>query len=207
METLIQDRPVGMTPRGSIETEDALVDGYNGEAMAQANMDAFAASLVPVRPPPPAFPPSAAHLQRQHSLPATNVFARAEDAPTVRHDGRDLHFPDLVDHQRYLNAFFWDLNTYYPCVNETIFRSQNEIMLEPTTIDDDSTCQLALNYIIFACVDVLGDTTRSGLRGRPAGWQWFQLADDLIDKRKFSGRGDLSLIQCLILQVSASESV
>ncbi|KAF2650348.1 hypothetical protein K491DRAFT_608984 [Lophiostoma macrostomum CBS 122681] len=200
MESLIQDRYAGMNPRSSSEIEDVTMDEYNGEAMAQANMDAFAASLVPVRAPPPAIPRHVAHLPQHQSVPANNAFDRVEDAPTVRHGGRDLHFPDPEDYQRYISAFFRDLNKYYPCVNETLFRSQSDAMLASTTINDDYTCHLALTYIIFACMDVLGDAARSGLRGRPAGWQWFQLADGLVDKRKFSGRGDLGLVQCLVFQ-------
>ena len=199
MEMLIRDRGIGITPRGSIETDDVVMDGYNGDGMSQAHMDAFAANLVPVRPPPPSFPTNNADPHLQHAIPAR---ATQNFEHPIRYGTRDLPFPSPEEYQRYLDFFLWDLNTYYPCVDETELDSYSVIILSKPVIEDHKACQLALLYIIFACVDVLGGTSRPNFEEKPAGWQWFNLADDIIDKRKFTGRGGLCLLQCLILEVS-----
>lgn len=200
MEALIQDRGIGLTPRGSMERDESISDGFHTDSGYPAPMEAYAANLVPVRPQH-GFAHDSPDLRPRHSI--SRPSPPSSDQPgTIRVGGHQVAFPSPSDYRKYLDYFFADINPAHPCVNEAEFRTRSEQMLVSTIIHISEIGFLALNYIIFACIDILVDTTPPGVTSKPAGWLWFQIADDLVGKRKLSGRGDLSLIQFLIYEVS-----
>ncbi len=137
---------------------------------------------------------------RPHPMSSTSGSSR-EPVSSIRVGSRKLSFPTLVEYARYIDFFFEDINPCYSCVNEADFRARSERLFADSSVDPGETCFLALNYIIFACSDVLLDVAPAGRRSRLPGWQWFLASDELMAKRKVSGRGDLSLIQFLLYEV------
>lgn len=197
MEALVQDRGIGITPRGSIERDGSGSDGFQTDTTYQTPMDAFSANLVPVRQHD--YMQDSPESRRRNSIGSP---PSSEPAPTIRFGSRSLLFPSPFNYQKYVDYFFSDVNPCHPCVNEAEFRSRSEQMLVSRHIHASEVSFLALNYMIFACVDVLVDTTPVGMGTKLPGWQWYQLADELIGKRKLSGRADVTLVQSLIWEVS-----
>ncbi|KAF2713963.1 hypothetical protein K504DRAFT_462421 [Pleomassaria siparia CBS 279.74] len=197
MEVLIQERGIGSTPRGSIEREEAFIDGFHGDTALHPPIEAFSANLAAVRQQL-GFPPESPELRTRQSISAVSPSSSTESMSNIRVGSRTLSFPNPSDYQKYIDYFFSSVTTFYPCVNEAEFRARGESMLATRVIDASDISFLALNYIVFSCSDILVDTTHLGTISRPPGWQWFQLADQLVGKRKVSGRGDLYLIQFLI---------
>jgi hypothetical protein len=204
MEVLIQERGIGTTPRGSIEREEAFVDGFHGDTALHPPIEAFSANLAAVRQQL-GFPPESPESRTRQSISAVSPSSSTESTSTIRLGSRNLPFPNQNDYQKYVDYFFSSITPYYPCVNEAEFRVRSESMLATRVINASDISFLALNYIIFSCADILVDTTNPGTVTKPPGWQWFETADQLVGKRKVSGRGDLSLIQFLIWEASTPQ--
>jgi hypothetical protein len=205
MEVLIQERGGGTTPRGSIEREEAFVDGFHGDTALHPPIEAFSANLAAVRQQL-GFPLESPELRTRQSISAVSPSSSTESTSSIRVGSRNLPFPNQNDYQKYVDYFFSSITPYYPCVNEAEFRARSESMLATRVINASDVSFLALNYIIFSCADIMVDTTNPGATTKPPGWQWFQTADQLVGKRKVSGRGDLSLIQFLIWEASTPQS-
>lgn len=141
------------------------------------------------------------HVLRDASIHSPSS-STSEATRTVNVGGRLFQFPRAPEYTAYLDFFFNDINPCHSCVNEADFRNKSEKMLSTSSIRRDDICFLALNYIIFACADILRDMTADKGRTRLPGWVWFLAADALVGRRKISGKGDLTLIQFLIYEVS-----
>ncbi|KAF2472467.1 uncharacterized protein BDR25DRAFT_302638 [Lindgomyces ingoldianus] len=203
MEALIQERGgSGVSTRGSMEREDMAGDGFQSDAAFHAPMETFSANLASVRQQLGFMQemPTYTETRSRPSVSAASPSGNTESLSSVRVGLRCLAFPSPADFQKYIDFFFADINLCLPCVNEAEFRARSEKMLISRIIHNSDISFLALNYIIFACSDVLVDTAPSSVNGKPAGWKWFQTADELVGKRKFCGRGDLSLIQFLVYE-------
>ena len=115
-----------------------------------------------------------------------------------------LPFPAPVEHERYLHAFFTDIHLRYPCIDEADFRTRTLELLTSDVVQASSTYLVALNYIIFACCDVLLSVTPPGNDSKPPGWNWCEMVNGLVDKESLlSGDIDLTLIQLLLFQVGS----
>ncbi|KAK4895750.1 hypothetical protein LTR27_006232 [Elasticomyces elasticus] len=118
----------------------------------------------------------------------------------VQIGSRELPFPDQQSYNDYLDFFFDDINPCHPCVNEAAFRSRSERMLARREVQKNETCFLALHYVMFALADILRDVLLLEKRALPLGRRWYKHADDLVGKIKYSGHGDLSLLQYLVFE-------
>jgi len=199
MESLIQERGVSATPRGSLERDEAISDGLLSEAAMQAASDLFGPTLAPARR---ASSKLASPERTRHSISVMSPSNGADSPATIRVGSTNFSFPHPADYQRYMDFLFNDLNLYYPCINEADFRMRSEHMLAAQTIHSSDICLLALHYIVFACADIAVDSFPVSVGAKPPGWHWIQAATDLAGQRELSGRGDLSLIQYLVLKVS-----
>lgn len=130
-----------------------------------------------------------------------------EPASTIRVGARDLPFPGEIQYAKYIDFFFEDINPCHSVVNEPEFRTRSKRLLAAKSVDVSDICFLSLNYIIFASADLLVEMTPAMEKSRLPGWQWFLVANELVGKRKISGRGDLSLIQFLMFEVSPSSDL
>ncbi len=124
-----------------------------------------------------------------------------ESVSSIRVGNRTLAFPLPSDYSKYLDYFFKDVNASHSCVNESDFRRRSDKLLLSSSVDIGDICFLALNYIIFACCDILPAVVTVTDRKRLPGWQWFLTADELVGRRKMGGHGDLTLLQFLIFEV------
>ncbi|KAJ9613883.1 hypothetical protein H2200_002019 [Cladophialophora chaetospira] len=120
----------------------------------------------------------------------------------VRVGAQFLPFPSPADYQKYIDFFFDDINPCHSCVNEADFRHKNRNLARGAFARNDDICFLALNYIIFACADILRnvDPIPSSRSALCPGWNWFLASDALLRKRKLSGKASLCLIQFLIYE-------
>jgi hypothetical protein len=187
MEALMRDRGLTMTPMGSVEREESANDGFPGDA---------ALPMPPLDPinPALAFVGEPSLFPSEVSDPANAVF--------IQLGNRKMPYPSPTHYQQYLTSFFTDIHLSHPCIDEAEFRSRSEHMLASATVPPEDRQFLALNYTIFACCDVLLNVA-SVDTGKPKGWPWLELADDLVDKRSLlSGSGHLTLIQCVLFQAS-----
>lgn len=132
------------------------------------------------------------------SSPSTSANGCPE---SIRFGSRALPFPAEPEYSSYLDIIFEDINVCHPCINEADFRSKSQRLLATRRVDLPDACFLALNYILFACADIL--TNLNPVQGKPQlpGWRWFLASDELMARRKISGRGDLGLIQFLVYEV------
>ncbi|KAF1945138.1 hypothetical protein EJ02DRAFT_339304 [Clathrospora elynae] len=199
MEALMRDRGLTMTPIGSIEREDGASDGFRGDA-------AFSMpALDPINPALAFMGPHSMFNQElpnstQPAIPALNPPFVAEPSHLIQLGDRALPFPSPEEYQQYLYSFFTDIHLSHPCIDEADFRSHAEHMLASTIIPSGESHFLALNYIIFACCDLLLKVTPADA-SKPLGWPWSEMADHLLDKKSLlSGGGGLTLIQCLLFQ-------
>ena len=122
-------------------------------------------------------------------------------ASNIRICSESLPFPDEHSFVGYIDFFFLDINPCHPCVNESDFRKRSSDVLHKGELKRSDSCFLALHYIIFAVADVLRDFRAQGQRGVSPGWRWYQIAEGLIGRHKYSGQGDLCLIQYLTFEV------
>jgi hypothetical protein len=140
-----------------------------------------------------------------HDVPiASSSGSSREPASTIRVGARSLPFPSRVEYAKYIDFFFEDINPCHSVINESEFRIRSNKLLAIESVGRSDVCFLALNYIIFASSDLLVDTTPATEKSRLPGCQWFLAANELVGKRKISGRGDLSLIQFLMFEVSSN---
>ena len=105
-----------------------------------------------------------------------------------------------------MSQFFGDIHLRHPCIEENEFRALGERILATGMVQTGDVFILALNYAIFACCDVLLEASARSPGGKPNGWHWYQISDDLVDKKILltGSPGDLALIQLLLFQVSLS---
>lgn len=201
METLIQERTMGSTPRGSMERDDTASDIILGDAPVQAAGDIFNPSLAQARHSSFKLEsPERPRLSTSGASPSSS----ADSNVTIRLGSKSLVFPNPADYQKYIDFFFADLNPYYPCINEADFRIRSERTLATSMIHNNDATLLALNYMVFACSDIAVDVSpQATANSKPAGWHWFQAAADALGKRELNGRGDLTFIQYLILEVGS----
>lgn len=141
----------------------------------------------------------------QHETPVQQAIppsiALSEPIRGLRVGARLLPFPSQEDYDDYVDFFFADINPCHSCVNEADFKRKIENLRRCTFARGDSICFLALNYIIFACADVLREVELVQNPSTRPGWKWFSVADSLLGKRKLNGQADLCLIQFLIYEV------
>lgn len=77
---------------------------------------------------------------------------------------------------------------------------RSERMIANQPLDRHDSCFLALHFIIFAVSEILQQfSPPEEIRPSP-GWVWYSAADELVGRTKFSGQGDLSLVQFLIFE-------
>ncbi|CAI6331978.1 unnamed protein product [Periconia digitata] len=199
MEMLIQERTV--TPRMSAEREEAITIGdamLTDPALQPSTVESFFPSFVQQRP-------QSFHLDSSErprlSVPiVTSPPSGTESPMSIRLGSRTFAFPPPVDYHKAVNFFFADLSPYYPCINEADFRMRSERMLATPSLQPSDVCFLALSYMVLACADIAVETTSSRAGIKPAGWSWFQAADELLDKKVVVGQGDLTMIQYLLLK-------
>jgi hypothetical protein len=198
MEALVQERGIAFTPRTSIEREPSPQDGYHHD------IDAFAANLVPVSNQAD-FAHDHAESRPQHTIPG-HTTPSAHSSTTIHIEERNMYlqFPNPAGYQQYLEYFFAEVNPWHPCVIEDDFRKRSEEMMLLPSVPITEINFVALNYLIFACVDILTGRTFPEENSKPPGWHWYQTAQGLVGERKLSGSGDLSLIQVVILEVSST---
>jgi hypothetical protein len=127
---------------------------------------------------------------------------RNGEEDTILLGNSKLPFPNATEYTRYLNFIFDDINACHPCLNEADFRSKCEPLITRRTVEPSSGCLVATNYILFACADILRYTGPMSTAASLPGWRWYLAADDIMGKRKINGRGDLSLIQFLVYEVT-----
>lgn len=203
METLMRDRGMTMTPMGSIEREENGSEGFRSDAaFAMPLLDPINPALAHIGQPQTYGNESTSWTQ----LVATNAGPPVDISPPrfvqLRSRLMPLPYPSLVEADRYLQSFFTDVHLRYPCINESNFRTRTNEMLASESIQASDTFLLALNYILFACCDVLLDVTPVRGDGRPPGWHWCEIVNGLIDKDSLLGEEfDLTLMQLLLFQV------
>lgn len=195
MEALMRDRGLTMTPMGSVEREENGSDTFRGDA------------ALPVPPLDPINPALAfmgqPSLFSQESADPANPGAGSpiNTEHLIQVGNKKVPFPSPADYQQYLASFFTDIHLSHPCIDEPEFRSRSQHMLASTTVSSEDREFLALNYTIFACCDVLLNVALIDT-GKPKGWRWLEMADEIVDKRSLlSGGGDLTMMQCALFQV------
>lgn len=183
-----------------------------GDTAFKAPVNAFNANLAPLRERlghQESISPSN-HDKRSPHLSSHSTVAEsgsAEPLITVRFGSHYLPFPGPAEYLRYRTFFFDDINPCHPCVNEADFNAKCQKLLVTGVINSADACTLALNYIIFACTDILRDTSPAQEKSRLPGWRWYHAADELMRMRKLSGRGDLTLVQYLVYEVCLAVSL
>ena len=196
METLIQERATTATPRMSTERDEAVGDVVQPDLNITG--EPFFPNFVQQRH-------QSFHLDSPER-PRLSASMASPPSPSqspisIRVGSKTFAFPPPLSHQKAIDFFFADLSAYYPCVNEADFRLKSDRMLATPSLPPTDACFLALSYIIFACVDMALDTTVSQAEAKPAGWAWFQAADDLVGSKAIVGQGHLTMMQYLILKV------
>ncbi|KAK5168855.1 uncharacterized protein LTR77_006164 [Saxophila tyrrhenica] len=183
---------------------------FQSDATLQSPVDQFSESLAHVKQQlglnngitssPLARTPQ--QLQHTNSLtlpPLRRQHSTSTGCTEIRIGSRTFPFPSPPQYERYLRFFFEDINPCHPCVNESHFRVRSEAMLSSSQLNRRESCFLALHYIMFACSDILQDTSAQQA-SRTSGSHWYQAADDLVGRTRLTGHGDLSLIQFLIFE-------
>ncbi|KAH8816078.1 fungal-specific transcription factor domain-containing protein [Xylogone sp. PMI_703] len=206
MEIVVSQLP-GNQERFSVEPAQVNVDtrDFQGDTSFQAPIEEFNANLAPVKLQ------LGISNQRSSSSPKSsdemrNASATSPSGSTsdplssIRVGRSNMPFPNQTEYATYIEFFFDDINPCHPCTNEADFRRRSERLLASSSVDPSEVCFLALNYIVFACADVLLGVSTTTKHSTPPGWHWFLAANDLVGKRKVSGQGDLSLIQFLVYE-------
>jgi hypothetical protein len=197
MESLVQERSLSAPSRGSTEYDEAISDGLLSDIGVQAARDLFGPALTEARRPSSQL---ASPERTRQSMALMSPSNGADSSATIRVGSYSYPFPDPTGYQNYMELLFNDLTGYYPCINEAEFRMRSAQMLAAPAIHDSDVCFLALHYAAFACCHIATDPVSAGQK--LPGWQWFETANDLAGRKELSGKGDLSLIQYLILKVS-----
>lgn len=196
----------GESLRASAEPDQERENDYQGETAFQAPIHAFNANIEPMRAQlglPSHESPTSSYLPTHRRGDGT-VHSPSpivhDSAKSIRVGSRTLPFPNTQDYGEYLAFFFDDINPCHCCVNEADFRHRSKELLSERSVGREEVCFLALNYIIFACADILRHSSSANAEENLPGWQWFLVADGLVGKRKVSGRGDISLLQFLVYE-------
>ncbi|KIW12258.1 hypothetical protein PV08_09534 [Exophiala spinifera] len=179
---------------GSVRSNEAaespfeVIEDYQGDTTFEAPLSALNANLDSMK----------AQLGLQDWTPDRTPGTIRR----VRVGSQFLPFPSTSDYQNYIDFFFEDINPCHSCVNESDFKQKNHNLARGAFARSDDICFLALNYIIFACADILRNVDPvHELTSAPCpGWKWFLASDALLRKRKLSGKADLCLIQFLIYE-------
>ncbi|KAH4926486.1 hypothetical protein HBI73_146820 [Parastagonospora nodorum] len=191
LEALMQERGLGFTPCGSIEREPSV--GFRSDT-------AFSMPLL-----------DPALDQMAQQAPGQTQDASLPDAPAmpldasvyVRAGNQSVPFPDPTRYQQYVAQFFGDVHLHYPCVDENNFNTRVQQLVTHGATEPTDIHFLALAYVIFACCDVMlakSLVTANGV-DKALGWQWYELADSIVDKTLlFSGSDDTTLIRYLLFQ-------
>jgi hypothetical protein len=201
MEAVMRDRGLTMTPMGSIEREDSGNDGFRDEpGFPMPPLDPINPALA-FMGQPSLFSQDGPNLT-QSPMPTPGSPFDTELSRVVHVGNRTMPFPGPAEHQQYLLSFFSDVHLSHPCIDEAEFRTRGEHILSNNVVQPRDNHFLALSYIIFACCDVLLNTAPADA-SKPVGWRWSEAADNLLDKKSLlNGDGDLTLIQCVLFQVS-----
>ncbi|PVH93970.1 hypothetical protein DM02DRAFT_618919 [Periconia macrospinosa] len=197
METLIQERGTTTTPRMSSEREEAIADAMHTDPNLQSAGELFFPNFIQQRH-------QSFHLDSierpRLSASMASPISGTESPVTIRVGSKSFAFPAPADHQKAVDFFFSDLSAYHPCINEAEFRLRSDKMLSSPALQQNDIYFLALSYMVFACAEIAVETTASRATLKPAGWPWFQAADELVDKKVAVGQGDLTMIQYLIFK-------
>ncbi|KPI41788.1 putative transcriptional regulatory protein [Cyphellophora attinorum] len=184
----------------SHDEPDEDAGDFQGDTAFQAPVTAFNDNLGPVRarlgiPATPVVNTSPEARSYNFGSPQATL-----DKHYVSIGTTSLAFPSLTQYDKYLAFFFADINPCHSCVNEADFRTRAESLVTTRKVAREEVWFLALNYIIFACADILQDVEALNETRKLPGWEWFLIAESLVGKRKIGGRGDASLIQYLIYE-------
>ncbi|KAF2117417.1 fungal-specific transcription factor domain-containing protein [Lophiotrema nucula] len=201
MEVLIQDRGVGMTPSGSLEREDSVSESFLGEAALQAPDALYAAADSAGHQRGASF--DAAYVFESFGIPPISATGPSQDMagePSAPAGSRTHTLPTPTEHRKYLDAFFTEINPYQPCIDEAGFRTRCEHILATGSVAPNELSLLALNYLIFACVDITWGSTPPGVPYQAPGWRWYKLGDELMGGRRPCSGADLDLMQYLIYE-------
>jgi hypothetical protein len=194
MEALVQKNGISITTRETMESGASRAEEY------QYDGDAYAANLVPVHPQL-GFPQERPESDQRDSI--SSPAAMHIDSPnTIRvgESNRAYPFPRPSAYQKYIDTYFREISPCVPCIDQAPFQAISEHMLSQSPIPASSIALLALQYIIFACVDILGDT--DPFRGStPRGWDWYQVADELVGTKWLAEGGNMRLIQFFLIKV------
>ncbi|VUC29049.1 unnamed protein product [Clonostachys rosea] len=204
LQTLIQIIPRG-TERPNVDLQETDEDGgFQGDTTFNAPVDAFNARLASLREQlgysDTSSPSRRSDNEMTLNSASTVTGAGDELADNIRFGSRTLPFPSSPEYARYLDVFFNDINPCHPCINEPQFTSKCQKIKSTRAVDPQDACLLAINYIIFACADILTELSPVQQTRSVPGWKWYLIAEDLMNKRKLTGRGDLSLIQYLVYE-------
>jgi hypothetical protein len=192
LEALMQERGLGFTPCGSIEREPSV--GFRSDT-------AFSMPLL-----------DPALDQMAQQAPGQTQDSSLPDAPAmgldasvyIRAGNQSVPFPDPTRYQQYVAQFFGDVHLHYPCVDENDFNTRVQQLVTHGATEPTDIRFLALAYVIFACCDVIlakSLVTANGV-DKALGWQWYELADSIVDKTLlFSGSDDTTSIRYLLFQV------
>lgn len=203
MEALMRDRGMTMPPMGSIDRDDNHSDGFRSEnAFSMPLLDPINPALAHMGPQP-----TYSHESPNWTQPSVHYVPTTSICPTrniqLRNRIMPLPFPAPASYQHYMQSFFTDIHLRYPSLDEADFRIRSDSMLAGDYVQTHDTYLLALNYIIFACCDILLDQAAPSNDTKPRGWQWCELVNGLVDKDALLiGGMDLTLIQLLLFQVS-----
>ena len=113
-----------------------------------------------------------------------------------------LPFPDSLQYAIYLDQIFQHVAPFYPCINENEFRQHGLYLHQPRPVlRQEDTTFLALNYALFATVDVLL-LTSAAKSHRQANRKWYKLSESTLARIAVTPPADGCLLQALIIQVS-----
>jgi hypothetical protein len=194
MEALAHDRGLAFTPDGRLARDESV--GRRSET----------AFTMPILDP---IHPALDHMAQQspERMLAETTDMGPDATAFVRAGNQNIPFPDPARYQQYVAIFFGDVHLRHPCVDETEFNARTQRVVTSGTTDSSDIHFLALCYVVFACCDVLLDVVPAAASDgdRPPGWQWYQLADGIVDKKSLlGGSNDLTLVQYLLYQVCLS---
>ncbi|KAI1121210.1 fungal-specific transcription factor domain-containing protein [Nemania abortiva] len=200
-----------LIPQSSVRANHELPQldeesGFQGDTAFQAPVNAFNVQLASLRE----------QLTRPTSSPSSHQerdggHTNRDSTPTVTDQGADslkviclggksLPFPAQAQYSRYLDFIFKDINASHPCLNQGDFRSRSDKLTSTRILESSDACFLATNYILFACTDILTDVSLVQNQTRLPGWQWYLAADEIMCRRKLSGRDGLDLLQFLVFE-------
>ncbi|KAF2104989.1 hypothetical protein NA57DRAFT_51776 [Rhizodiscina lignyota] len=204
LASLRQDSSLRASAEPEAEQSGANAVDFQGDTAFRAPINTFNANLASVRlqlglPEQQSQPPSPATVN-PHESPHQSIRTPTNSLSKIRVGLRSLPFPTQEEYRRYIKFFFDDINPCHPCVNEADFEVRSEKLLSSLHRGPIDTGFLALNYIIFACTDILTNITPSEQSNVLPGWDWYLAADSLLGKRKFGGRANLTVIQFLIFE-------